>query len=1161
MRKIRFFDVLSSMFVLASVVLLVVALSTNRSAADTDNAARKVQRRLDRRLELLDRFIANETEKLPSDMVVYHYEGDSLKNWRGQFCVSNDDIEDKIFFERLTNPRQTFKSPLTDVKDSLEFFNFGPKWYLAKTVHHDDGLVIAGLEVMDTADNVNVNGVNRHLHLANRFSIKTIDCSGGTAVVAGGRPQFKVMYDSMTTQPVADAGLVWLAFSLLLVGLSIFLWNRRTYGRFFVVTLVSLLAMLAMFFWGRTVQGDVAVFSPVLYAGGPFFYSLGAIVLANFEILIMVGALFLVREDLYRKIRTTRGAIIGISICVLSIVLIVVYAHTALRSIILNSNINLELYKFSELNVWSAVVYASFMAMLLSVPMLIQMLQPALSRLFGRHFDAFSTTNRVVMAALLALYLVLLPAFLGFSKEHDRTEVWSNRLAIDRDITLEMQLRRAEAQIAEDSFIAPLSMFEAAELTIRNRIAENYLSRISQNYDINVYLLNSETTPEKLAFVNDKLIGGTPIFEGSNFMFIDTGAGHTRYEGIFIFMVEGAGLSRMMVEVDQTSARRKQGYATILDMTPPGRVSVPHWYSYARYDGDELKVFNGSYAYPTVLEPKLNDNIYSGRVETVKTNGYVHFVHLVADHEAVIISRPAVRVFSYAIAGLLVALVAFLLMSILTLDRRKPRDMFQQNYYKTRITWVLMISLILTLVAMALVSVLFVYRRNESNLRTIMSEKINSIQSLVQTGIKGASTTEDLNSPDMMYLLEQVGLTSNGDLTLYSPSGKFLMSTAQEVFARRFMGCRMNEDAFYQIIHVSRRYFVHKERAGSHKFYCMYAPVFGDTGDIIAIIGSPYTGGETYEFERDAVMHSITILTLFLILLILGRFSISTILDRMFKPLSEMGRKMSRMDLDSLEMIDYDRDDEVSTLVDAYNRMVTELSESTRKLAQAERDKAWSGMARQVAHEIKNPLTPMKLQIQRIIRLKQRGDESWPQKFDEASKVLLDHIDVLTETANEFSTFAKLYSEEPVKIDLDKMLQEEVAMFDNRDDVKFEYMGLSGVEVMGPKPQLTRVFVNLITNAVQAVSENGGGHVLVSLRNSSQDGFYDIVVEDDGPGVAPENIDKLFTPNFTTKNSGSGLGLAISRSALERCGATISYSKSFALGGACFTIKYPAGSE
>ena len=258
------------------------------------------------------------------------------------------------------------------------------------------------------------------------------------------------------------------------------------------------------------------------------------------------------------------------------------------------------------------------------------------------------------------------------------------------------------------------------------------------------------------------------------------------------------------------------------------------------------------------------------------------------------------------------------------------------------------------------------------------------------------------------------------------------------------------------------------------------------------------------------------------------------------------------------EYIDYDRDDEVSSIVQAYNRMVTELSESSRKLAQAERDKAWSGMARQVAHEIKNPLTPMKLQLQRVIRLKEKGDPAWETRFEEASQVILDHIDILTDTANEFSTFAKLYTEEPTTIALDKLLHEEISMFDNRENIHFDYLGLSGVKIRGPKPQLTRVFVNLLGNAVQAIGDAPDGRIVVSLRKSVEDGFWDIVVEDNGPGVSDENVEKLFTPNFTTKNGGSGLGLAISRSILERCGASISYSKSFTLGGACFTVRYPA---
>jgi signal transduction histidine kinase len=182
--------------------------------------------------------------------------------------------------------------------------------------------------------------------------------------------------------------------------------------------------------------------------------------------------------------------------------------------------------------------------------------------------------------------------------------------------------------------------------------------------------------------------------------------------------------------------------------------------------------------------------------------------------------------------------------------------------------------------------------------------------------------------------------------------------------------------------------------------------------------------------------------------------------------------------------------------------------------------------------------------------------------------VVLEHIDILTETANEFSTFAKLYSEDPVLIDLDKTLKDQLLIFDNRENIRIEYIGLEEAFVMAPKPQLIRVFVNLITNAIQAVEiqqkearEKGNemmtGKVLICLRNSIRDGYYDVVVDDNGPGVNEDNQDKLFTPNFTTKSSGTGLGLAICRNIIEKCEGEISYQKSFALGGASFTVTLP----
>lgn len=475
--------------------------------------------------------------------------------------------------------------------------------------------------------------------------------------------------------------------------------------------------------------------------------------------------------------------------------------------------------------------------------------------------------------------------------------------------------------------------------------------------------------------------------------------------------------------------------------------------------------------------------------------------------------------------------------------------------------------MLMTLVTMSIIMVIFVYKRNDANVMRLMTSKISTIQSLMENRTRGFSSYKDMITQDMTAVMDDIGNYTRSDITMYSPGGKVFNTTSPEIFEKMILGSRTNPDAYRNIMYANKRYYIHKEKIGGVGFYTMYAPVFNDNGKILAIVSAPYTD-PGISFKADALFHSIFVITVFFILLIITRFMTTRVVDKMFRPIIEMGRKMIYARTGGLEYIIYDNEDEISGLVRAYNLMVHDLYESSKQVAQAERERAWSEMARQVAHEIKNPLTPMKLQIQRLIRLKSKNDPSWEAKFEDISRLILDSIEVLTDTANEFSTFAKLYSEEMVPIDLDKMASDQVSMFDDKDNITFQYYGLKDAMIMGPKPQLIRVFVNLLTNAVQAIEnqqtadqEEGKvpvhGQIVLSLRNSSKDGFYDIVIEDNGPGIKDENRNRLFTPNFTTKSSGTGLGLAICKNILERCGGEIFYGRSFVLKGACFTVRYP----
>ena len=1162
--RIRFWSGVAVLSV--ALALMAASLLTNQRNPDTESTARDLGRRVEKRLAILDGYAQKaleadpeawlRLEDLPEDMVVYRYHEDTLKSWAHQFPLRNDDIRFMTVIQRLGDGRSNAASPLAALTSTLTYVNYGPKWYLARSIREGDQTVIVGLEVINELKSSPFNGVNPRFRLSDRYSVQPLTGSIGVPVVANGSPLFKIAAETVSEPERHNVFLFWLSIVLFLTGMLLLLSVKPTVPAAVATVVLQIGFIGGIYLYGRHLSQASQLFSPLLYADGPFRYSLGAVVLTNLLITAVVMSLYLIRWTLLRWFRKKNSRlldIIAVAVAAVVIVAICAYIHVTFKSIVFNSGICLELYKVNLIDGYTAVVYLSFLALSLTIPLLVQLLSPLIRRLTGFRYDMFSRTGRLVFAVVAGIYFAGVSSFFGFRKEQNRVEVWANRLAMDRDIGLELQLRAVEGAISEDSVIGALSLLENSHEMIRGRLVNTYLTRLSQDYDISVVT----PTPSLAADVlfNERIRGGVRLADNSHFFYSTGTNGRAQYTGIFTYFTPGYGSSSTLVLVESKSNREDRGYLSLLGLSEPGRVSIPPYYSYARYVDDHLVLFKGDFPYATVISDRFRQLVSTNSEGSVVLDGYMHFVQTVSDDELVVISREKTEILNYIVEGVLFGIVAYLLLSLLGFRMRSRRS-GERNYYRTRISVVLYLSLFITLVAMAAFSVYFVYRRNNADLQSIMTSRITTLQSMLQGGLRGAVGEDDLRSQAAKTAVEIAGNDLKCDITLFTPDGRMVLSTTPEIYDRMVAGCRIAEEAYYSIVLMHRRFSIELERMGNRRFYALYAPVLNADGDMVAIASSPYTD-QSYDFENEALVHIATIITIFLLLLMIARWVTGAVIGRMFRPLSEMGRKMKVSDVDHLEYIIYDQEDELTSLVRAYNLMVHDLSDSTRQLAQAERDKAWSAMARQVAHEIKNPLTPIKLQLQMLIRMKQSGKPGWEEKFEEVSATVLEHIDILADTANEFSTFAKLYSEEPVRIDLDALIREEVSMFAARDDISFTYYGLEGAEVTGPKPQLTRVLVNLVTNAVQALDGREDGKVVVSLRNSVKDGFYDIVVEDNGPGVKEENRSKLFTPDFTTKSHGTGLGLAICRNIVERCGGEIGYSKSFTLGGACFTVRYP----
>ena len=1119
----------------AAVILAVVFVSILKVPTNTDKAAARTEKALARRMHVLDNFISSSIAAdrddwagrydLPEDMVIYRYIDDTLQSWSNQFPVKNDDIANRVVIQKLSRPRESISSPLAEVGEDPQFVSYGPKWYLVKAMTLGPRRVIAGLEIIDSMDDDNPGGINGKLRLGRNYSVVPLSENGGSVVSLEGKPVFKIMAESLTGQGFSFSS----AF--------------------------------------RT-----KLFSPTIYADGKMFNSLGTVLVVSFLIVLAVVVLFLFRRRLFRRILNSEDSESNSMFLAIGIILlmaaIMIFVNHIFRSIILNSSISLELYKLNELSVYSLVVYLTITALLMTVPLLVQILMPAIKKGWGIRADMFSPVARMVTASIFAAYLVLTTGILGFKKEQDRVNVLANRLSMERNISLELDLRLMEDKVATDQLIASLAALENSNGIILNRIVESYMYNLSQDNDVLVELFpENEKNQDAISYLTAMLSGGTPIADGSRFRYRRDAGGHSIYTGGFAYYNKGTGVTMMLLTVSPKSNREDRGYAGILGYSAPGDVLMPSKYSYAKYSQDNLVSYKGNYAYPTVLHYGVKDELLDAPDGVIRLGGYTHFINSVSDDDMILISRQTIETFLYFVAFLFLALFFYLCLTVISLLGSHREVSEEKNYYKSRINAAMMLALVMTLITLATISVLFVYRRNNANLRSSMADKINSLQTMLEARCRFVQDYTALNTQEASGMLDDISTTMKTDITLYTTTGKEFKSTTPEVFDRMLLGSRINQEAFENIIYKNRRYYIGKETIGSKQTHFLYAPVFNGQGKMIAIMSAPFTD-ESFDFKSEAVTHSITIITMFVILLLLARFLMGRAVDKMFKPITEIGKKMNEVDINNLEYIVYERDDEVSTLVRAYNLMVHDLYNSTKQLTQAERDKAWATMARQVAHEIKNPLTPIKLQIQRLIRMKNNGNPAWTERFDEVSQEVLKQIDMLADTANEFSTFARLYTEEPVEIDLDKLLKEEIDLFDSRDNISFSYMGLDGAKVSGPKPQLTRVFVNLIGNSVQAIEnaqneavERGEepfqGKILVSLRLSNKEGFYDIVFEDNGPGVSDENRSKLFTPNFTTKSNGTGLGLSICRNIIEKCNGEILYSKSFSLKGACFTVRYP----
>lgn len=1153
-----------------------------RYSAEKD--ARKLERKIHLRQNILEEYAVRALEMpvnqwlhfedFPEDMVIYKYNDDTLQSWVNQFPIGNDDVDVLPLWYQLhyLNSANFYTTPLAYLSAQEQYVNLGSAWYVVKVYKKERVKVITGLLIKTeylSSSPLLESRINPALGTYGKLFLTPVNSDEGTVIEGkDGGVLFSAGKELSPIHIQNNNIFKWLSVLFLFLSFFSFFYNRKN-GQAFLLYLLGLTVLrLICFKLGEYMRLDTLLFSPNLYADAGIFSSLGNLLLNNLYVFLIALAFYMFRRSIilfYNRFRGWKKVFYTLSAFVPP-ALLFIYIDYTLRSLIHNSNITLELYRLEELNIYSILCYVSYGLLFIGLLLLLQLALPAVRPL--RSWSLFKTKSALAYLFIISVYMLAIVSHLGFEKECERAKVWTNKLSVERDMGLELQLRFMEGQLRKDPVIRDvLTRYQMekvsavnSSLYLQNHMEDTYFQSVNQKYEIRLTICRPNDTYSYSHLVNCKdyydkeiTLYGHPLADNSDFYFLNNYDGRVSYLGAFTYYTI-LGEMYIFIELDSRFTKDALGYPGLLfDYKQADNFNMPSYYSYAKYINNRMIIYRGRYNYPITL----GEDQYKNGFSIVTRDGYLHFVNKFSPDNVIVISRVKRTVFPYIVSFsylmLFYAAMLFLFIRVRKVRKRAGRLKLPKYSFRRKITYLLTTALAISLICMGAGSVWLSLNFFRETNRSQMEEKLQTVQAVLSDFCKYAGGYTEINSADMYRAMDQVANNIQVDVNLYDPHGSLIRSTQPELFERFLLASRIDHDAYYDLIYLNKKQVIHNEKIADLTYYSLYAPVFNNSGKLIAIVNIPYFTKADFKGDVSSIVAAvINVYILLLLLAILGGTMISNSLSR---PLAEISRNMQFIDVSKKAgHINYKNKDELGVLVAAYNKMVDDLEESTARLAQTEREHAWSEMARQIVHEIKNPLTPMRLSIQHLVMLKQRNVPGWEEKFEGVANSILEQIEILSDTVSEFSSFAKFYYEENAEINLYTLINEQKILFDSRENIRISFIYESEkCFVFARKGQISRVIVNLLTNAVQAL-EAEGGYIRISLRE--EEGQYEVSVEDNGSGVKEEDVKKLFRPNFTTKSSGTGLGLAISRNIIEQSGGRIFYSRS-ELGGADFFFRLP----
>ncbi|MFD2597872.1 ATP-binding protein [Sphingobacterium corticis] len=742
---------------------------------------------------------------------------------------------------------------------------------------------------------------------------------------------------------------------------------------------------------------------------------------------------------------------------------------------------------------------------------------------------------------------------------------------LDADSTL---LRRLVLEAEKTGITQPLSTH------IKTRYFSEYLSRYDQQfyYYVNDKPLDSYGA-DKVAEYREKVINSAVrVPKTSHFYRVRGELGTHEYFYQTVLPIDEENNAQIFVNLKNYAYSPSLPYPEFLVDSKVDLIRE-HYSSdaaFALYKDRSLQTQNGNYIYPT-QDGQFPKELYKS-VSLPDDGGFYHMMSRPDIHTTIVVSKPKFN-FSKSLAIVSFLFISlFIVYSIIQAIQYLVKIVFSKSFsirtlqyqfiilrnklrYSTRIQTIVNLTVILAILISGTIAFITIRKQLESSNLALQESYSNEVSHKLENLL----SSDEINSwnSEAIQKVQEINEFSTLDANVYNKGGMLVYSSQPRIFESSLISNFIQPDAYNELNVIKKTNVTLTERVGDFSFNSSYSTIRNAENNVVAFVNIPNYAAKKEEIRNSNLLLN-SLLNIYTVIILIAGF-VAVLVSRLItRPLEMIGQKMSETTINSKNTaaLYWERDDEIGALVKAYNLMLVKMEQNTKQLMNAEREYAWREMARQVAHEIKNPLTPMKLGIQQLIRSFNEDDPRFEDRFKRFSDSFIEQIDSLSKIAVEFSNFARLPDTELVKIDILEKISEVVTLFNgtlNTDIHVFNKTYLDHVYVLGDKDQILRSFNNLIKNAIEA-ARGRRKHTIKITLSLIDDEKVKISVSDNGFGISEDVIPKIFQPNFTTKSSGTGLGLAFVKKTVESMQGEISFDTAENL-GTTFTIVLPLYAE